>query len=131
MLGERPAGPDTDTDGMRPRSIIAVVPCVTALVMAGAVATGGEPHRCRACGPRVAGMETPYGDTGCGPRYRGEIHEPSRRDPCDACNRWSGCRGGERGPDMLAPWQLPPGRGFMSAAQVGYDTRQACRRCQH
>jgi hypothetical protein len=28
---------------------------------------------------------------------------------------------------MLAPWQMAPGRGFMSAAQVGYKMRFQCR----
>lgn len=96
---------------------------------AGAPARAGDACRCRACGPGVAGAETPYGDTGCGPRYRGEIHEPSCPDPCDACNRWRGHHGGAQAAERLAPWQLPPGRGFMSAEQVGYDTRSACRRC--
>ena len=64
----------------------------------------------------------------CGPRYRGEIFEPSRPDPCDACGRWRGCNGLRESPDMLAPWQLPPGRGFQSAAQVGYD--EGCGRCR-
>ncbi|MFM7292902.1 MAG: hypothetical protein ACKOWG_20425 [Planctomycetia bacterium] len=78
---------------------------------------------CRACGPcgGAAGASTPYGDTGCGPRYCGAKHdEPWTPDPCDACNRWRGCNGARERPDMLAPWQLPPGRGFQTAAQVGY-----------
>lgn len=78
---------------------------------------------CRACGPcgGAAGASTPYGDTGCGPRHCGAKHdEPWTPDPCDACNRWRGCNGARERPDMLAPWQLPPGRGFQTAAQVGY-----------
>jgi len=102
------------------------------LVVAGFVATaaGGEPIPCGRCGPRVAGRETPCGDTGCGPRYRGEFHEPSCPDPCDACNRWRGHHGGVQAPDMLVPWQMAPGRGFLTATQVGYDMRSQCRTCQ-
>lgn len=71
-------------------------------------------------------METPYGDTGCGPRY---CMPPTHIDPCDSCNRWRGCNGVREMPDLLAPWQLPPGRGFRSAEQVGYDTRGTCQEC--
>ena len=68
--------------------------------------------------------ETPCGDTGCGPRYRGAVHEEANcPDPCDACNRWRGLSGVREMLDMLAPWQLPPGRGFRSPAEMGYDTR--------
>ena len=73
-------------------------------------------------------MTTPGGDTGCGPRYRGEKHEPSRPDPCDACNRWRGCNGAREMPEMLAPWQLPPGRGFQPPAACGYRAGP-CREC--
>ena len=31
-----------------------------------------------------------------------------------------GCNGAQELPEMLAPWQLPPCRGFRSAADVGY-----------
>ena len=116
----------TDTTGMK-------YACVLGVVIGGflgSVASAGEAFRCRTCGPSVAGMETPYGDTGCGPRYCGEKHEPSRPDPCDACNRWRGCNGAMQGPDMLAPWQLPPGRGFMTAEQLGYATWAGCRTCK-
>jgi len=75
---------------------------------------------CRDCRGTAAGMPTPSGDTGCGPRYCGEKHEPSRPDPCDCCNRWRGCNGAREMPEALAPWQLPPGRGFQSGAAVGY-----------
>jgi hypothetical protein len=78
---------------------------------------------CGNCGPcgGAGGAVTPYGDTGCGPRYCGAKHdEPWTPDPCDACNRWRGCNGAYERPDMLAPWQLPPGRGFQTAADVGY-----------
>jgi hypothetical protein len=79
---------------------------------------------CQSCGPcgGAAHQSTPYGDMGCGPKYCGAVHDdPCGVDPCDSCNRWSGCNGARQGPDMLAPWQLPPCRGFQSAAQVGYD----------
>ncbi len=78
---------------------------------------------CGNCGPcgGAGGAVTPYGDTGCGPRYCGAKHdEPWTPDPCDTCNRWRGCNGAYERPDMLAPWQLPPGRGFQTAADVGY-----------
>lgn len=79
---------------------------------------------CQSCGPcgGAAHQSTPYGDMGCGPRYCGAVHDdPCGVDPCDSCNRWSGCNGARQAADMLAPWQLPPGRGFQSAAQLGYD----------
>jgi hypothetical protein len=79
---------------------------------------------CRTCGPcgGAGGTVTPYGDTGCGPRYCGAKHdELCGPDPCDACNRWRGCNGARERPDMLAPWQLPPGRGFQTAAEIGYS----------
>jgi hypothetical protein len=90
----------------------------------------GEP--CGTCGPckkTAAGDETPYGDLGCGPRYCGEKHEPSCPDPCDGCGRWRGCNGVRQGPEKLAPWQLPPGRGFRSGADVGYAAAP-CGGCQ-
>lgn len=119
-------GPEpTDTSAMR----IAVLTAVAWIALVGPPAWAGGAHACRTCGPGAAGKETPCGDTGCGPRYRGEIHEPSRCDPCDACNRWHGPHGGSQSRELLAPWQLPPGRGFQSAGQVGYDMRSACRRC--
>jgi hypothetical protein len=69
--------------------------------------------------------------TGCGPRYWGAYHsEPLRCDPCDACNRWTGYCGGHQMPDMLAPWQLPPCRGFRSPAEVGYGPVNVCRGCK-
>lgn len=95
-------------------------PLTIALIvsLAAVAATAAEP--CRGCRGTAGGMPTPYGDTGCGPRYCGEKHEPSRPDPCDCCNRWRGCNGAREMPEMLAPWQLPPGRGFKSGADVGY-----------
>jgi hypothetical protein len=80
------------------------------------------------CHDTAGGTTTPCGDTGCGPRYCGEKHEPSRPDPCDCCNRWVGCNGERQPPDMLAPWQLPPGRGFQGAADVGYHA-EPCGPC--
>jgi hypothetical protein len=99
----------------------------TVASLSATVATASELKKgcgqCAACGPcgGAGGATTPYGDTGCGPRYCGAKHdEPWRPDPCDACNRWRGCNGAHERPDMLAPWQLPPGRGFRTAADVGY-----------
>lgn len=83
-----------------------------------------RPVGCQTCGPcgGAAHASTPYGDLGCGPKYCGAVHDdPCGVDPCDSCNRWRGCNGARQSPDMLAPWQLPPGRGFQTAAQVGYD----------
>ena len=86
------------------------------------VASAGEPcGACSHCKKTAAGNETPYGDTGCGPRYCGAKHEECwAPDPCDACVRWKGCNGARQMPEKLAPWQLPPGRGFQSGADVGY-----------
>ncbi|MFM8891946.1 MAG: hypothetical protein ACKOTB_10075, partial [Planctomycetia bacterium] len=80
-------------------------------------------HGVRGCGPcgTAGGAVTPYGDTGCGRRYCGAKHdEPWTPDPCDSCNRWRGCNGAQESAELLAPWQLPPCRGFRSAADVGY-----------
>ena len=94
------------------------------LAAATLTAVAGEPAgRCRECGPcgGLGGVSTPYGDTGCGPRYSGAIHDdPYGVDPCDSCNRWRGCNGAREQRELLAPWQLPPGRGFQNAAQAGY-----------
>jgi hypothetical protein len=80
------------------------------------------------CHCTAGGTTTPCGDTGCGPRYCGEKHEPSRPDPCDCCNRWVGCNGESQPPELLAPWQLPPGRGLQSPADVGYYA-EPCGTC--
>ena len=91
---------------------------------------------CRNCGPEPGFLRSPVGETmpcgsqGCGPRYwgpRGE--EPCGPDPCNNCNRWHDCNGASRGPDLLAPWQLPPGRGFMTPAEVGYIPEDPCDDC--
>jgi len=85
-----------------------------------AAARGGEAP-CGRCGSPAAGLATPCGETGCGPRYRGAIHdEPGVPDPCDGCGNWIGCDGSRPPPEMLAPWQLPPGRGFTRPADLGY-----------
>lgn len=72
---------------------------------------------CRHCGGTAAGQATPCGDSGCGPEYRGPEHW---RDPCDACGRWLDCQGVAQATDILAPWQRPPGCGFVSGAGLGY-----------
>lgn len=83
------------------------------------------------CRPTAGGAETPCGDTGCGPRYWNAVHDEIWvPDPCDACNRWYGCKGVRQMPDMLAPWQLPPGRGFMSPEDVGYRAPGPCTTCR-
>jgi len=122
----------TDTTGMKASFITACAFAVLVVVILMAVpAPAGEAFHCRECGGGAAGMSTPYGDTGCGPRYCGAKHEePNCPDPCDSCNRWRGCNGVGPGNDLLPPWQLPPGRGFQSAEDVGYDTRRQCQACQ-
>ena len=103
---------------VRPVVTLVLVMFAAAATAARAGDAGGRRHGCR---PTAAGTETPSGDTGCGPRYWGAVHdEPGCPDPCDACVRWRGCRGVTQGPEKLAPWQLPPGRGFQSGADVGY-----------
>jgi hypothetical protein len=124
------SGSVTDAIGMKITAV--TVGWYGALALAtllAAPAFAGEAFRCRTCAPGYGGM--PYGNTGCGPRYWNARHdEPNCPDPCDACNRWRSCNGVTQGPDMLAPWQMPPGRGFMTAEQVGYDTRPWCHECQ-
>jgi hypothetical protein len=84
----------------------------------------------RGCRPSAWGMEPPCGDTGCGPRYWGPCHDdPCPPDPCDGCNRWFGCNGARQGPDLLAPWQLTPGRGFMPPETQGYIAPDPCSTC--
>jgi len=116
----------TETVGMRSTHFLqALFLCMVCGIM-GPAASAAELKQaagCRSCGPcgGVGGTTTPYGDTGCGPRYCGAKHdEPCGPDPCDSCNRWQGCNGAREAADMLAPWQLPPGRGFRTAADVGY-----------
>ena len=41
--------------------------------------------------------------------------------------------GAQERPEMLAPWQLPPGRGFQTAAEIGYAGNGgggACLECR-
>jgi len=136
------SGSPTETTGMKSTFhrcvMLLLVGCGIAAAALPAVASelrkGCGP--CATCGPcgGAAGTVTPYGDTGCGPRYCGAKHaEPWSPDPCDACNRWRGCNGVREQPDMLAPWQLPPGRGFQTAAEVGYAGNGgggACLECR-
>jgi hypothetical protein len=64
--------------------------CVVALVLAAAPALAGEAFHCRNCAPGHGGM--PYGNTGCGPRYCGEKHEPSCPDPSSVGEKLSSVR---------------------------------------
>lgn len=96
------------------RQIVSLALALAAGLAVAAVVHAGEP--CQHCGGTAAGQKTPCGDSGCGPKYCGPEHW---RDPCDGCGRWIGC-GVRPTPDLLAPWQRPPGRGFMSGADVGY-----------
>jgi len=110
----------TDTSGMRNRTVRSRCLILAASLLAGivaAVAVAGG-HHCGRCGGTEAGTPYPYGDMGCGPRYCGPEHW---RDPCDACGRWIGGHGSRQPPEMLAPWQLPPGRGFTPPAALGYQ----------
>lgn len=102
-------------------TILVATWCFTTAATAPAGERGHQP--CGSCGPcaGAGGTSTPYGDTGCGRRYCGAKHdEPWTPDPCDCCNRWRGCNGAREMPEQLTPWQLPPGRGFRNAADVGY-----------
>jgi hypothetical protein len=134
-VADRPV--TTDTSGMN-RSIRMIVPrlaagvvslvALLALLLGAVPASAGEPcGPCRGCGHTAGGHD--YGGTGCGPRYWGAVREdPHCVDPCDGCVRWRGCHGGRQAPDMLVPWQLPPGRGFLTAEQVGWRLGP-CRTC--
>ena len=85
---------------------------------------------CRECCPKARQLQSPCGDTGCGPMYHGAVHEEANcPDPCDGCNRWYGCNQARELPDLLAPWQLPPGRGFQWPSQLGYASGP-CRECR-
>lgn len=121
----------TDTKGMN-RIITGMLVAGFALLIAVPAWAGDACGRCRGCKATAAGAETPCGDTGCGPRYWGAVHdEPGCPDPCDACGRWRDCHGMPPAPEKFAPWQLPPGRGFQSGAAVGYASPpcSACRGC--
>jgi hypothetical protein len=102
--------------------LVAATCCVALSGLAEQARAGGHHHT-------AWGQKPPCGSTGCGPRYCGEKHEPSCPDPCDACNRWRACNGVGEMPDMLAPWQLPPGRGFQSPEAFGYRTGP-CAECR-
>jgi hypothetical protein len=130
----------TETIGMKSTLrfcvMLLVVGCGMAMASFPAAAAELLKKPCHSCGPcgGAGGTVTPYGDTGCGPRYCGAKHdELCGPDPCDACNRWRGCNGAHERPDVLAPWQLPPGRGFQTAADVGYAGNGgggACLECR-
>ena len=102
---------------------------VFVVVALAATATAGWPvHACR--GETAA--HAAYDGSGCGPRVWGPVHEPvDGIDQCDACARFRGCHGYRQMPDLLAPWQLPPGRGFRPAQACGYAVRPctACGPC--
>ena len=93
------------------------------------VAAAGE---CRACRGPYGGKTTPCGETGCGPRYWGAFwDEPNCPDPCDCRNEWRGGQFKSPSLDLLAPWQLPPGKGFWTPEQCGYATEGHCHSCGH
>jgi hypothetical protein len=114
----------TDTTGMRFACVRVAAAVLAVTVWASAVEAGWPWHRDR-CQP--AG--TSFDDTGCGPRVYGPCHEPvGPVDQCDACARFSGCEGYRQRPEILAPWQLPPGRGFQPPENFGY-LPTACAEC--
>jgi len=100
---------------MRNRIVILAASLLAGILVA-AVASAGQ--HCGRCGGTAAGTTTPCGDHGCGPRWCGPEH---RQDPCDGCVHWAGCNGARPGPDLVTPWQLPPGRGFVPASDLGYQ----------
>lgn len=70
--------------------------------------------------------------SGCGPRYFGARHdEPACPDPCDCRARWVDCHGNRQQPDLLAPWQMTPGRGFQPPEHFGWIPDQNCEACGH
>lgn len=90
-------------------------------------ASAGE---CRKCKGPYGGKTSPCGDTGCGPRYWGAFcDEPFSPDPCNCRNEWAGGCFQSPSLDLLAPWQMPPGKGFWSPKQCGYATECACQTC--
>ena len=79
---------------------------------------GGPCHACRG----ATAAHEPYTGSGCGPRVWGPCHEPvGPIDQCDECARFRGCNGYRQMPEWLAPWQLPPGRGFRPPEAHGYQ----------
>ena len=94
---------------------------VAVVGMGGVAAAGGWCRHCDDCRRTAAGES--YDGTGCGPRVYGPAHEPvGPIDQCDACARFAGCEGYRQTPELLAPWQLPPGRGFRPPEAFGYWT---------
>ena len=124
----------TDTRDMK-RVSLALFGIMSLAVVSGGTgqAMAGEfpkVFHCPSCGPGAGG--SPYGNSGCGRRFWGAVHEEGWcPDPCDHCARWRGCPGAMPGLDTLAPWQLPPGRGFVSPEHMGYDTRRSCHTCEY
>jgi len=98
------------------RIIVLTTSLVAGIVFAAIASAAG--HHCGRCGGTAAGTTYPCRDAGCGPRFCGPEHW---QDPCDGCGRWIGCNGVTQGPEMLAPWQLPPGRGFTKPSDLGYQ----------
>lgn len=109
------------------RRVLVVLAVVAVTVLAGGgSASAADCQRCR--GP-YGGKTMPCDETGCGPRYWGAYcDEPNCPDPCNCRNEW--CGGGFKSPslDLLAPWQMPPGKGFWSPEQCGYATGE-CHTC--
>lgn len=123
--GRRVAAGRTDTSDMSRMIVIAVACLGSTVTLASAAFADGPCHRCKGT---AAGMESPCGASGCGPRYWGAVFEELPwKDPCDCQGRRIDCHGVPQGPEMLAPWQLPPCRGFTPPSHLGYGpTRGAC-----
>lgn len=122
VRGRRP-GLTTDTLGMK-LFVVQLGAVILAAAVTGGIAGAGGP--CGAC--RAGG--TPYDGTGCGPKVYGPVREPfGPIDQCDACARFRGCNGYRQLPEMLAPWQLPPGRGFQPPEAFGYHAGP-CDECE-
>ena len=107
-------GPATDTTGMR-NLVAKVGAAVVAAILGNAAVAGGPCPLHRGVGGQV------YAGSGCGPRVYGPVREPvGPIDQCDACATFRGCNGYRQLPELLAPWQLPPGRGFQPPECFGY-----------
>ena len=118
------AGPISDCMNT---SMLRIVMLLSLLAAGIGSATAGD---CRACRGPYGDKTMPCEDTGCGPRYWGAVfEEPNCPDPCNCRNEWVG--GGFKAPslDLLAPWQMPPGKGFWSPEQCGYATEGHCQTC--
>ena len=122
----------TDIQSMKTTTQRLTVLCVILTGLFGLalqVAAAGE---CRDCRGPYGGKTTPCGETGCGPRYWGAFwDEPNCPDPCDCRNEWRGGQFKSPSLDLLAPWQLPPGKGFWTPEQCGYATEGHCHSCGH